>query len=61
MNVQWHAIYKEAGNVQEHTFEYENNLYAAQAWFRQQHPKATYWELGIAREDWSVDTLSVPQ
>lgn len=59
MNVQWHVIYTEGGKVQDYVFEYENNLYAAEAWFVQQHPKATYWEVGLSADQWTVDTLGV--
>lgn len=45
--MRWHAIYKEAGKVNEWYFEAPPDFAAADAVFCEAHPKATYWELGM--------------
>jgi hypothetical protein len=44
--MEWHIIYTEDGKVKETKFHAPRDLKAAEDWFKQAYPKATYWEIG---------------
>lgn len=44
--IEWHAIYKEDGKVQDCTIYAPPDFEEAEKEFRKLHPAATYWELG---------------